>query len=78
MSGSGYPKFRNDRGVPEIRIGVNHPHVYINMRTTRTRFPVSIARPDSASILYCLQSGPVSIRCSMFAGERPAAWGRSS
>ena len=43
MSGSGYLKFRNDRGVPEIRIGVwefkcigasppqDHPHVYINM-----------------------------------------------
>ena len=41
--GSGYPKFRNDRGVPEICIGVrefkcigvspplDHPHVYINM-----------------------------------------------
>lgn len=38
-----YPKFRNDRGVPEICIGVkefecvgvsppqDHPHVYINM-----------------------------------------------
>jgi len=43
MSGGGYPKFRNDRGVPEIRIGVrefkcigvspplDHPHIYINM-----------------------------------------------
>jgi uncharacterized Zn-finger protein len=43
MSGSGYLTFRNDRGVPEIRIGVrefkcigvspplDHPHVYINM-----------------------------------------------
>ena len=43
MSGGGYLKFRNDRGVPEIRIGVrefkcigmsppqDHPHVYINM-----------------------------------------------
>ena len=43
MSSSGYPKFRNDRGVPEICIGVkefmcigesppqDHPHVYINM-----------------------------------------------
>jgi uncharacterized Zn-finger protein len=43
MSGSGYLKFRNDRGVPEICIGVkefkcigesppqDHPHVYINM-----------------------------------------------
>ena len=48
MSGSGYPKFRNDRGVPEIRIGVkefecigvspphDHPHVYINMREADT------------------------------------------
>jgi uncharacterized Zn-finger protein len=43
MSGSGYLKFRNDRAVPEIRIGVrefncigvspplDHPHVYISM-----------------------------------------------
>ena len=43
MSGGGYLKFRNDRGVVEIRIGVrefkcigvsppqDHPHVYINM-----------------------------------------------
>ena len=43
MSGDGYPKFKNDRGVPEICIGVkefmcigesppqDHPHVYINM-----------------------------------------------
>ncbi|MPY74018.1 MAG: zinc-finger domain-containing protein [Alphaproteobacteria bacterium] len=42
MVGS-YPKFRNDRAVPEIRIGAkefncigvtppqDHPHVYINM-----------------------------------------------
>jgi uncharacterized Zn-finger protein len=42
MSG-GYPKFRNERGVAEIRIGareflcvgapppMDHPHVYINM-----------------------------------------------
>ncbi len=40
MSGSGYPKFKNDRGVPEICIGVrefmcigeslpqDHPHVH--------------------------------------------------
>jgi len=44
MSSSGYRKFRNDRGVPEICIGVkefncigvspphDHPHIYINMR----------------------------------------------
>ena len=43
MSGSGYLKFRNDRGIPEIRIGVrefecigvsppqDHPHIYINI-----------------------------------------------
>jgi uncharacterized Zn-finger protein len=48
ISGSGYPKFRNDRGVPEICIGVkefecigvspphDHPHVYINMREADT------------------------------------------
>ncbi|WIM09324.1 MAG: hypothetical protein OJF58_000275 [Enhydrobacter sp.] len=40
---SGRPKFRNDRGVPEIRIGtrefecigvsppLDHPHIYIDM-----------------------------------------------
>jgi uncharacterized Zn-finger protein len=39
----GYPRFHNDRGVPEIRIGVrefecigaspphDHPHIYIEM-----------------------------------------------
>jgi len=43
MSASGYPKFRNDHGAAEIRIGArefhcigvspphDHPHVYINM-----------------------------------------------
>jgi uncharacterized Zn-finger protein len=43
MPSSGYLKFRNDHGIPEIRIGVrefecigesppqDHPHVYINM-----------------------------------------------
>jgi uncharacterized Zn-finger protein len=43
MSGGGYPKFKNDRGVPEMRIGVrefkcigvspplDHPHAYNNM-----------------------------------------------
>ena len=43
MMASRYPKFRNDRAVPEIRIGArefncigvsppqDHPHVYINM-----------------------------------------------
>jgi uncharacterized Zn-finger protein len=48
MSGSGYPKFRNDRGVPEISIGVkefncigvspphDHPHIYIHMREANT------------------------------------------
>ena len=48
MSGSGYPKFKNDRGVPEICIGVrefmcigesppqDHPHVYINMGVADT------------------------------------------
>jgi uncharacterized Zn-finger protein len=47
-SDGGYPKFRNDRGVPEICIGVkefkcigvspphDHPHIYINMREADT------------------------------------------
>ncbi len=43
MTGNRYPKFRNDRAVPEIRVGVkefkcigvspphDHPHIYLNM-----------------------------------------------
>ncbi len=43
-----YPKFRNDHGVPEIRIGVrefncigvspplDHPHLYVNMKEQDT------------------------------------------
>ena len=48
MSGGGYLKFRNDRGVPEIRIGVrefkcigvsppeDHPHIYVDMGVADT------------------------------------------
>jgi len=48
MSDSGHPKFRNDRGVPEICIGVrefecigvsppqDHPHIYIDMGAADT------------------------------------------
>jgi len=48
MSDGGYLKFRNDRGVSEISIGVrefkcigmsppqDHPHVYINMAEADT------------------------------------------
>jgi len=48
ISVGGYLKFRNDRGIPEIRIGVrefrcigvsppqDHPHVYLNMGETGT------------------------------------------
>ncbi|MDH3439100.1 MAG: zinc-finger domain-containing protein [Betaproteobacteria bacterium] len=48
MMASSYPKFRNDRAVAEIRIGVrefncigvsppqDHPHVYINMGDQET------------------------------------------
>jgi uncharacterized Zn-finger protein len=48
MSGSGYLKFRNDRGVPEVRIRVrefecigvsplqDHPHIYIDMAAADT------------------------------------------
>jgi uncharacterized Zn-finger protein len=62
MSG-GYPKFSNDRGVPEICIGVKEfmcigesppqdlPHAYINMGEAGTRSCVPTARRGSASIL---------------------------
>jgi uncharacterized Zn-finger protein len=48
VRGSGYPKFRNDRGVAEICIGVrefecigvsppqDHPHIYIDMAEADT------------------------------------------
>jgi uncharacterized Zn-finger protein len=54
MSDSSHPKFRNDRGVPEICIGVrefecigvsppqDHPHIYIDM-----------AGADTILCLYC-------------------------
>ena len=54
MSGCDYPKFRNDRGVLEIHIGVreftcvgvspphDHPHIYINM-----------GEADTILCLYC-------------------------
>jgi uncharacterized Zn-finger protein len=63
VRGNGYPKFRNDRGVPEICIGVrefecigesppqDHPHVYINMGEARTRSSVPTAGRGFASIL---------------------------
>ena len=56
MSGSGYPKFGNDRAVAEIRIGVrefncigvspphHHPHVYINMGAQDARLCPYCAR----------------------------------
>ncbi len=43
MGTEGYPKFKNDRGLPEVRIGtrefecagvsepLDHPHVYLDM-----------------------------------------------
>jgi uncharacterized Zn-finger protein len=48
MAGDGYAKFKNDRGVPEIRIGVkefkcagasapqDHPHIFLNMGAADT------------------------------------------
>ena len=48
MTGSLYPKFRNDHAAPEIRIGAkefncigvspphDHPHIYLNMREEGT------------------------------------------
>ena len=62
ISGGGYLKFRNDRGVPEICIGVrefkcigvsplqDHPHIYINMGEADAS-SVPTAGRGSASIL---------------------------
>lgn len=48
MAGKGYAKFKNDRGVAEIRIGVkefkcagasapqDHPHIFLDMGATDT------------------------------------------
>ena len=48
MMGNGHAKFKNDRGVPEIRIGAkefkyagasdpqDHPHIYLNMGSAET------------------------------------------
>ncbi|MPY72904.1 MAG: zinc-finger domain-containing protein [Alphaproteobacteria bacterium] len=48
MARDNYAKFKNDQGVPEIRIGVkefkcagasapqDHPHIYLNMGTADT------------------------------------------
>jgi uncharacterized Zn-finger protein len=58
--GHAYVKFRNDNGVPEIRIGVkefkcigvsppqDHPHIYLDM-ATMTGSSAPTARPCSAS-----------------------------
>jgi uncharacterized Zn-finger protein len=48
MARDGYVKFKNDQGIPEIRIGVkefkcagastplDHPHIYLNMGAADT------------------------------------------
>jgi uncharacterized Zn-finger protein len=72
----GYPKFRNDGGVPEIRIGVkefmcvgesppqDHPHVYINMGEAGT-----ILCP------YCATTLAADARCGQIPKRAPvAAW----
>jgi hypothetical protein len=62
MSGSGYPKFKNDRGVPEICIGVREfmcigesppqaTRTSTSIWARRTRSCVPTARRGSASIL---------------------------
>ncbi len=65
-----YPKFRNDRGVTEIRIGVkefncigvspphDHPHVYLNMEN-RMRSCVLIARHVTATPPDWRHSSPI-------------------
>jgi len=61
MEADSYAKFRNDRGVPEIRIGVkefecigaspphDHPHIYIEMggETIRCLYCATFFRFDA-------------------------------
>jgi len=73
MSSSGYPKFKNDRGVPEICIGVrefmcigesppqDHPHVYINM-----------GEADTILCPYCATRFRFDPRLTPLDGDRPA------
>lgn len=83
MSGGGYLKFRNDRGVPEICIGVrefkcigvsppqDHPHVYINMGSTDTILcPYCATRFRFDPRLTPLDADPPD---SFFADHNPAA-----
>jgi uncharacterized Zn-finger protein len=82
MSGSGYLKFRNDRGIPEICIGVrefecigesppqDHPHVYINMGEAGTTLcPYCGTRFRFDSRLTPLDAAPPD---SLFADQNAA------
>ena len=66
MAGEGYATFKNDRGVPEIKIGVrefkcagasapqDHPHIYLDMGREET-----IVCPYCATLFrYHEQLGP--------------------
>ena len=69
MTGNVYPKFRNDRAVPEIRIGVkefncigvspphDHPHIYLNMGEEDTIIcPLSLPKTPSGMKIARLDS----------------------
>jgi uncharacterized Zn-finger protein len=71
MSGH-YPKFRNDHGLPEIRIGAreflcigasppqDHPHVYINM-----------GKQDTILCPYCATTFRFDPKLAPFAADPP-------
>jgi uncharacterized Zn-finger protein len=75
MSGSGYPMFRNDGGVPEIRVGVrefkcigasppqDHPHVYINM-----------CEADTILCLYCATRFRFDARLTPLEADPPGSF----
>jgi uncharacterized Zn-finger protein len=81
-SGSGYLKFRNDRGVPDICIGVrefecigesppqDHPHIYVNMGEADTILcPYCGTRFRFDPRLTPLDAEPPD---SLFVGQNPA------
>ena len=69
MARDGYAKFKNDQGVPEIRIGIkefkcagasapqDHPHIYLGMGAADT-----ILCPYCATLFrYDPQLGPLEV-----------------
>lgn len=79
MAGKGYAKFKNDRGVAEIRIGVkefkcagasapqDHPHIFLDMGAT-----------DTILCPYCATSFRYDERLSPYQADPPDSFFRDT